>query len=165
MRLAQHIHLRLGQTQTAEHPAMGRDKVKPIRIGRPAQRIGQRTRLGSLELSTESHTLVSLAWDGERRARGTNLKVRELRHDGGHDLVGFAGLHALRNNGFDVVAAHLNSKSQTSSQPQRAVCWSTAAVAYHALRIEKLQHVGAARVGAGVYAATQPAPATTDTGL
>jgi hypothetical protein len=34
-----------------------------------AQRVGQRTRLGSLELSTESHTLVSLAWDGERRAR------------------------------------------------------------------------------------------------
>jgi hypothetical protein len=34
-----------------------------------AQQIGQRTRLGSLEVSTESHTLVSLAWDGERRAR------------------------------------------------------------------------------------------------
>ena len=41
MRLAQHIHLRLGQTQTAEHATMGGDKVKAIRIGRPTQRIGQ----------------------------------------------------------------------------------------------------------------------------
>ena len=31
--------------------------------------------------------------------------------------------------------------------------------AYHAFRIEQLQHIGAASIGAGVYARAQPAPA------
>jgi hypothetical protein len=39
--------------------------------------------------------------------KDTHLKISEFGHDGGHDLVGFGGLHALGEHRFDVVAADL----------------------------------------------------------
>ncbi len=95
------------------------------------------------------------------------LKRRELGHDGCHDLVGFARLHALCDYGFYVVAANLRDRDvkweKATECGERRI--RAAIVAYHALRIEKLQHIRAASVGAGVYAAAQPAAPAFDAAL